>query len=162
MEKLSLKMRLVGTAVKEDRKLQDSLIVTRFRGLAARGSMVAFSKELERVVFELRIWKASFSTGQQPGMWKMILRVDDSDKKPLAEVIHCTMKDLRFSLKVIKKKKKDPVELIFLTLLVEHGNNPAQKAIVCAVPSTVTVTLEKEEEEIRKDVEIPDRRPIEI
>ena len=169
MNKLCLKLRLSGTNVQESTKTQDSIITTRFRGVVVRPDVAGFSPVLAKAVFDEKAWGSSLSTGWLGGPFKMTMTyleaggfVPRAGMVPghsniaagdvLAEVPHCFLKDLKFSLKVIKEKGKEPVSVVFVTVLVEHENNPAQKAIVCAVPSNLEVQLEPEAEPERKAV----------
>lgn len=152
--RLSLKMRLVETIVREDRAISDATITTRFRGLIDTGMLTGFSRELERVVLIERVWKTSFSTGKQPGQWE--LSIADEKGTDLAKIPHCDLKDLRFSARVVKGKKgKEDHTFIFLSLIVSHENSPAQKTLICLIPSTVMVSLVQEPEVP------PARKPVE-
>lgn len=161
MNKLCLKLRLSGTDIRESTKTQDSIITTRFRGVVVRPDIAGFSPVLAKAVFDEKAWGSSLSTGWLGGPFIMTMvyleagvpgHSNIAAGDVLAEVPHCFLKDLKFSLKVIKKKGKEPVSVIFVTVLVEHENNPAQKVIVDAVPSNLEVRLEPEAEPERKAV----------
>lgn len=141
-EDLVLIAKVIGSAAKENKKTNDSYMLTQFRGVAMEGLFSAFSQGLEHTVFGERYW-SKIKTGALAGEWIMTIS-DCKSNLEIAKIDPCTIKDIAVA---IKKEG-----LIEVTVQVEHDITGLQPAITAAVSATVSLSLEKK----RNNIELTD------
>ena len=129
--KLNFSCKLVQALIKEDKKINDSMVYTKFVGEGIEGLFSKYSKDLEQLVFTNRVWEG-VKTGLQMGEWVMEIYETNSGGK-VAEVKKCRIKDI--TVKVGKEDAK------IVTIEMQHQKSNDQSAIEAAVSMKVLLDL---------------------
>jgi hypothetical protein len=137
---ISFKCKIVSSQVKEDKKTQDHIILTKLTGVGIAGMFKEFSSELDSLLFATGQW-VKISTGCQMGMYTVNIS-DIVSKQSIAEVKDCVIKD-------IKAKFKDGV--IELAIIIKHKLTTYQKHLETSIPTEVEVKFEIQKEDIKTE-----------
>lgn len=135
---INFKCKIVGTTIKEDKKTQDHIILTKLSGVGVAGMFKNYSPELDSLLFATGQWE-KISTGCQMGIFTVNI---SSGAQSIAEVKDCVIKD-------IKAKFKEGV--IELVIIIKHKLTTYQKHLETSIPTEVEVKFEAQKEEIKPE-----------
>jgi hypothetical protein len=121
--------------VKEDKKTQHHVILTKLSGVGVTGLFKEYSPELDSLLFATGQWE-KISTGCQSGLF-IISIVDTTSNQPIAEIKDTVIKDIK------AKFKEGAIEI---TLIIKHQLTTYQKHLETSIPTDVTVKFEAQKE----------------
>jgi len=135
---ITFKCKIVSSQVKEDKKTQDHIILTKMAGIGIAGMFKEYSPELDELLFSTGHWE-KISTGCQMGIHTVNIS-DVASKQSIAEVKDCVIKD-------IKAKFKDG--LVELAIIIKHKLTTYQKHLETSIPTEVEAKFEVQKTETK-------------
>lgn len=138
-EDIVLTAKLAQSTAKENKKTNDSFVVTQLKSVAREGMFNNFSQALETLVFKQRFWTA-IKTGTLSGEWTFTV-LDTRTNQEIVCLNKCTIKNITITV-----KKEGLMEV---SITIEHALTGLQSALMSAVSAIVSVTLEKDRENVQ-------------
>lgn len=137
---ITFKCKIVSSTIKEDKKTQDHIILTKLSGVGVAGMFKEHSAELDELLFATGQWE-KISTGCQIGIYTVNIS-DITSKQSIAEMKDCV-------IKTINAKFKDGA--IELTIIIKHKLTMHQKHLETSIPTEVEVRFEVQKEEVKSE-----------
>ena len=128
--------KITSSTIKEVKKTQDHIVLTKFVFTASPGLFAEYDKELEQVALYTRCW-SSLTTGEQDGEWHLNIK---KDGEVLSEIKQVNISNIQ-----LKYKENE----VICGLTVKHKLSNGQKALETSISTEVQVELEQIKEEAK-------------
>lgn len=126
---MKFKCRVVSSSIKEDKKTEDHIILTKFNCVVSKGFFNDFSEGLEQIL-ENGVWD-KLNTGTISGVWEVKIS-ETVNGKSIADIKNCVIKDVKL------KHKDDTVEM---DIIIKHKLSQGQFSLETAVSQDVMLEL---------------------